>query len=91
MSDLPLLIRWLMDEIVNGRGLLFICNLRLVLFFVVSIFYTISPIDAVPEAAFGVLGLLDDFLLLMVFVVYATTIYRQRMATIHQRINRAHQ
>lgn len=84
IADLPLLLQWLVDEIVNGRGLWFICNARLVLFFLVMISYTISPIDAVPEAAFGVLGLLDDLLLVLVFIIYATSIFRQRMATIHQ-------
>lgn len=71
------------DEIVNGRGLLFICNARLVLFFIVTIVYTLAPVDAVPEAAFGMLGLLDDLLILLVFMMYAATIFRQRMATIH--------
>ena len=36
----------------------------------------IIPIDILPESALGILGLLDDLLLLVMAVVYVTIVYR---------------
>ena len=46
----------------------------MVIFFI--LFYFIIPIDILPESALGILGLLDDLLLLMMAVVYVTIVYR---------------
>ena len=46
----------------------------MVIFFI--LFYFIIPIDILPESALGILGLLDDLLLLVMAVVYVTIVYR---------------
>jgi RING finger protein 170 len=39
--------------------------------------YVLSPFDIIPEAAFGLLGYVDDILVVFLLVIYATMIYRQ--------------
>ena len=46
----------------------------MVIFFI--LFYFIIPIDILPESALGILGLLDDLLLLVMAVVYVTIVYQ---------------
>jgi RING finger protein 170 len=42
--------------------------------------YLFSPLDFIPEALFGLFGLIDDLLVLVFFAVYACTMYRQFIA-----------
>ena len=62
---------------------MFVFNVRLALFFLVTAMYTISPIDAVPEAAFGIVGIVDDLLLFVVLVGYAVETFRRSIAAAH--------
>ena len=38
--------------------------------------YLLSPFDIVPEAAFGVIGLLDDLVIVALFLIYASILFR---------------
>ena len=38
--------------------------------------YLLSPFDIVPEAVFGVIGILDDIIILALFLIYAGILYR---------------
>lgn len=42
--------------------------------------YILSPFDILPEAAFGVLGMVDDVFIAFVVLVYATILFRQLLA-----------
>lgn len=44
--------------------------------------YLISPIDLLPEGLFGIFGLVDDLILLVYMLVYATGVYRTFVANI---------
>ena len=41
--------------------------------------YLISPIDLIPEAIFGPIGLIDDIISIIAVFVYIAGIYRQDM------------
>ena len=55
-------------------------RLRIVVCFIAALLYFISPLDIIPEAAFGLLGLLDDFFILLLLAIYVSIIYRRFVA-----------
>ena len=38
--------------------------------------YLLSPFDIVPEAVFGLIGILDDLIIVALFLLYAGILYR---------------
>jgi len=42
--------------------------------------YIVSPLDIIPESAFGILGLLDDVFVMVLLAVYASVLYRRYVA-----------
>lgn len=76
LYDVPTLLRHLWRELFTIRGLLLIRRLHLFLILVLIVVYLVSPLDLLPEAAFGVLGLLDDVIIIVGTLVYISLIYR---------------
>ena len=52
-------------------------RLRIIVCFFAALLYFISPFDIIPEAAFGILGFLDDLFILLLLAIYIALIYRQ--------------
>ena len=46
--------------------------------------YLVSPLDFLPEALFGLLGFMDDFLVILLLFVYISIMYRE---VVTQRLN----
>jgi len=42
--------------------------------------YLLSPLDLIPEAVFGLVGLLDDLVIFILISMYLTFFFRQIMA-----------
>lgn len=61
-------------------GLMYMLRIRIVLCFVAAIMYLISPLDMIPEAVFGILGLLDDVFVVLLLAIYVSMIYRRFLA-----------
>lgn len=59
---------------------MYMLRIRIVLCFIAAIMYLISPLDMIPEAIFGLLGLLDDIFVVILLAVYVTIIYRRFLA-----------
>lgn len=78
--DLPALLRHLLREFFSVGGLVIMFRARIVLCVMAIIVYLISPLDILPEAVLGLLGLLDDLFVLLLVLVYMTIIYRQVVA-----------
>jgi len=78
--DLPALLRHLLREFFSVGGLVIMFRARIVLCVVAILVYLISPLDILPEAVLGLLGLLDDLFVLLLVLVYMTIIYRQVVA-----------
>lgn len=75
--DLPTLLRHLTSEFFTVGGLMYMFRIRIVLCFVAAIMYLISPLDMIPEAVFGLFGLLDDVFVVLLLAIYVTIIYRR--------------
>lgn len=51
-------------------------RLHILLLLLLLLLYLLLPFDLVPEAVFGALGLLDDLVVIVAVVSYATLLYR---------------
>lgn len=79
--DLPTLLRHAGSEFFSVGGLMYMFRLRIILCFVAALMYLISPLDMIPEAVFGLLGLIDDMFVVFLLAIYVTVIYRRFLAT----------
>ena len=61
-------------------------RVRIVICVIAAFVYFISPLDIIPDAAFGVLGFLDDVFIMLLLAIYISIIYRQ---FVEARANRA--
>ncbi|PIK41504.1 hypothetical protein BSL78_21634 [Apostichopus japonicus] len=74
--DLPTLLRHIFQEFFSFSGLVWMFRFRIFVCFVAALLYFISPLDIIPEAVFGVLGLLDDVFVILLLAIYVSIIYR---------------
>lgn len=81
IRDAPYLLRRFWHEVSDlhnlRRNMLWLKLLRVVVVLASIVVYVLSPFDLVPEAVFGVLGLLDDVAVCCVFLVVAASVYRR--------------
>lgn len=77
IRDCPTLMRHLWNEFFSVGGLMLMFRIRIVLCFLAAVMYLVSPLDIIPEAVFGVLGLLDDVFVLFLLAIYISIIYRR--------------
>lgn len=81
IRDLPVLARhvwrlfWSEDE-----GIPLIFRLRILLMALGAVCYALMPLDILPEMVFGIVGLLDDIFIILVFLMYAVQLFRQLIA-----------
>ena len=76
IRDLPVLLRHLWSFIWTGEGLTWLFRLRIYTLGAMAGVYLLSPFDIVPEAVFGIIGILDDIIILALFLLYAGILYR---------------
>ncbi|CAI7894379.1 unnamed protein product [Closterium sp. NIES-54] len=75
--DMPLLLSRLGRDLTDPlRALRLLHNARMVFCVAIVFVYVLSPFDLIPEFAMGIVGLLDDFLLLLCLAFYLSLIYR---------------
>ena len=82
IRDLPVLLRHLVHYLINGEGFHLAFQLRVVFLAAMWLLYLLSPLDLIPEAVFGIVGLLDDLVILILISMYLTFFFRQIMAGI---------
>ncbi|KAL6191410.1 hypothetical protein ACLB2K_037801 [Fragaria x ananassa] len=77
MQDLPFLLRRLLREVLDPRrSLPLVIRARVIVATILTGAYILSPVDFIPEAIFGIVGLLDDLLITLVVFLHIATIYR---------------
>ncbi|KDR13975.1 E3 ubiquitin-protein ligase RNF170-like [Zootermopsis nevadensis] len=81
VRDCPTLIRHLWNEFFSVGGLMLMFRVRIVLCFLAGLMYLFSPLDIIPEAVFGVLGLLDDLFVVFLLAIYISIIYRRSVVS----------
>ncbi|XP_076439961.1 E3 ubiquitin-protein ligase RNF170-like [Babylonia areolata] len=77
IRDLPTLLRHAWNEFFTVGGLIFMFRVRVVICVIAAFVYFISPLDIIPEAAFGILGFLDDVFIVLLLAIYISIVYRQ--------------
>ncbi|XP_053312279.1 E3 ubiquitin-protein ligase RNF170 isoform X2 [Spea bombifrons] len=85
IMDLPTLLRHAFREMFSVGGLFWMFRIRIVLCLLGALFYLVLPLDIIPEALFGILGFLDDFFVLFLFLIYISIMYRE---VVTQRLHR---
>ncbi|ERN18198.1 E3 ubiquitin-protein ligase RNF170 [Amborella trichopoda] len=84
IRDMPLLIRRLLRELMDPqRSLPLVFRARIFISMFVSVLYVLSPIDILPEAILGVIGLLDDALIVLVVLLHLAAMYRSALLYRH--------
>ncbi|XP_028404570.1 E3 ubiquitin-protein ligase RNF170-like [Dendronephthya gigantea] len=80
IQDLPTLLAQLFHELFNGTGLVLLLRFRIIVCFLAALLYFVSPIDILSEAAFGLLGFLDDIVIALLVLFYVSEVYRNVVA-----------
>lgn len=78
--DLPILLQQLFYEFFNGSGLAFFLRFRIIFCFIAATLYFVSPFDFLSEAAFGLLGFVDDLIIALIALFYVSNVYRNIVA-----------
>ncbi|KAE9598378.1 putative transcription factor C2H2 family [Lupinus albus] len=77
LQDLPFLLRRLVREFSDPqRSLPLVIRARVYIAMILSAVYVISPIDIIPEGILGIVGLLDDLLIVLICFLHVATLYR---------------
>jgi len=77
LLDLPVLMRHLWSYFWSGRGLHFAFQVRVALLGIMWLVYLLSPLDLLPEAVFGIIGLLDDLFIFVLISMHLAYFFRQ--------------
>ncbi|ETW02009.1 hypothetical protein H310_06527 [Aphanomyces invadans] len=75
LTDLPTLLNWARRP--RRQSTLELWTPMRVMYCIVTLLYLISPVDMMPEMVFGVLGYLDDLLLILVILLGIARAIRQ--------------
>ncbi|XP_041018583.1 E3 ubiquitin-protein ligase RNF170-like isoform X5 [Juglans microcarpa x Juglans regia] len=77
MRDLPFLLRRLLRELLDPRrSLPLVIRARVYIAMFLSAVYIVSPVDIIPEGILGIVGLLDDLLIVLICFLHVAAIYR---------------
>ncbi|OIT04277.1 PREDICTED: E3 ubiquitin-protein ligase RNF170-like [Nicotiana attenuata] len=77
MQDLPFLLRRLLRDMTDPqRSLPFVIRARVYLAVVLSGIYVLSPVDIIPEGVLGIIGLLDDLIIMFICFLHVAALYR---------------
>ncbi|KAI5655907.1 hypothetical protein M9H77_24700 [Catharanthus roseus] len=84
MQDLPFLLRRLLRDMMDPqRSLPFVIKARVYMAAVLSALYVLSPVDIIPEALLGIIGLLDDFIIVLICFLHVAALYRSFLLARH--------
>ncbi|ONK72999.1 uncharacterized protein A4U43_C04F25980 [Asparagus officinalis] len=84
LRDLPFFVRRMLRELMDPqRSLPFVFRARMIFAMVLSGVYVLSPVDILPERVLGLVGLLDDFLVLLIVFLHLAAIYRSLLLHRH--------
>jgi uncharacterized membrane protein YkvA (DUF1232 family) len=74
IADLPMLTRHLWRYFWNGDGIRIRFRLRILLFLGMGVFYLLLPFDLLPEVVFGIFGLLDDTIVIILMFMWGPAV-----------------
>lgn len=65
------------------RSLPLVIRARVYLVAALSAIYVISPVDIIPEALLGIIGLLDDVIIVLLCFLHVAALYRSFLLDRH--------
>ena len=74
-----MLLRHLHTLLTEGTGLDMFFRFRTAVYFVLVLGYTLLPVDLIPEAVLGFVGLLDDVFFALMALVALSSAFRERL------------
>lgn len=77
MQDIPAVYQHLYQDMFRLGGLPVCSRLYILVVLLVGLLYLLSPIDFIPEGIFGVFGLADDLVAVVMALLYGVNLYRQ--------------
>ncbi|XP_075519034.1 uncharacterized protein LOC142552973 [Primulina tabacum] len=84
MQDLPFLLRRLLRDIRDPqRTLPLFIRARVYLAMVASAIYVLSPVDIIPEGLLGIIGFLDDLIIVLMCFLHVAALYRAVLLSRH--------
>ena len=86
MRDLPYLLDTFYQQVVSTRGAILLSSLSVLGYILGAIIYTLSPFDLVPEAVFGLFGLIDDAIAILLTLISIATFVHQTLMQQNERI-----
>lgn len=88
VRDMPLLLRRLAWELGDPRrAVRLLHNARILFCLILVVLYVVSPLDIISEWVLGIVGLLDDALLLVCVCFYLSILYRATLLMHHTRVH----
>ena len=78
--DTPFLIRTLAAEIAESGGRNLLTQAHYVIYILSLIIYVFSPFDLIPEAIFGIIGVVDDLIVIGYIGVAIGSVFYQGLA-----------
>lgn len=83
LRDMPILLRHFVRNLFSVNGIRLLFRFRSIVFITTCLLYIILPLDLLPEALFGILGLLDDIFIILCAVTWMSIQYRNQMLRDH--------
>ncbi|GMH31334.1 hypothetical protein Nepgr_033177 [Nepenthes gracilis] len=84
LRDLPFLLRRLLHDLIDPRrSLPLVIKARVYLATILSAVYFLSPVDIIPEGVLGLIGFLDDLIILLMCALYVAAVYRSVLVFRH--------
>ncbi|XP_024373824.1 uncharacterized protein [Physcomitrium patens] len=84
VRDMPLLLQRMVGELMDPqRAIPLVHRTRILFFLVLLAVYVFSPLDVIPEGVLGLVGLLDDLLVIVMVLFYLAMLYRSTLILHH--------
>ena len=77
IMDAPFLVKRFLREIFTTDITVLVRNYRLILMIFTGVVYVLSPFDLIPEMIFGVLGFIDDLVIILFIFIAVAQGFRQ--------------
>ncbi|CAH8608884.1 unnamed protein product [Heterobilharzia americana] len=76
LRDLPTFTYGFIQLLLSGQGTFALMQIRLIMLGLCVLFYLITPFDFIPDIVTGCLGLLDDVVVLCIFMIHVISVYQ---------------
>jgi len=78
--DVPTLLRHCISAVFSMSGLAWMFRFRFIVFSLAALIYLVVPFDLIPEMLLGIIGLIDDFLIIVALAIRICIEYRVQIA-----------